>query len=253
MWSVSPWVSMHRFDVVDRPPDARQLGVQVTPLPRQAGVDEKYPLRGNHQIKCDDIVADAVKRRTQLHGNHLSRFLSRYHCALGAPSSRGPVRRRGRRSRVFHRTESVDHPGMAVRSRAEVTLHWPQGPSARYLLGRPVLGRRRPSTTRMMPTTATISPMESHIRLPVMKLPGIRFIPCPANTPPMITAIKPMVMRAMRHQTRASGAPVAPLADPVLWVHARRPAWAARSGPAKRRAHRPVPARPARRRRSILP
>jgi hypothetical protein len=40
--------------------------------------------------------------------------------------------------------------------------------------------------------------MESHIRLPVMKLPGIRFIPCPANTPPMITAIKPMVMRAMR-------------------------------------------------------
>jgi hypothetical protein len=46
--------------------------------------------------------------------------------------------------------------------------------------------------------TATISPMESHIRLPVMKLPGIRFNPCPANTPPMITAIKPMVMRAMR-------------------------------------------------------
>jgi hypothetical protein len=50
----------------------------------------------------------------------------------------------------------------------------------------------------MMPTTATISPMERHIRLPVMKLPGIRFNPYPANTPPMTTAITPMVTRAMR-------------------------------------------------------
>ena len=49
-----------------------------------------------------------------------------------------------------------------------------------------------------MPTAATISPMANHIRLPVMKLPGIRFNPCPANTPPMITAITPMVMKAMR-------------------------------------------------------
>ncbi len=71
-------------------------------------------------------------------------------------------------------------------------------PAEPHLLGRPVFGRLRPSATRMIPMPATISPTVSHIRLPVMKLPGIRFIPCPANTPPMITAIKPMAMRAMR-------------------------------------------------------
>ena len=71
-------------------------------------------------------------------------------------------------------------------------------PAEPHFLGRSVLGCRRPSTMRMIPTTATISPMKSHIRLPVMKLPGIRFIPCPAKTPPIITAITPMVIRAMR-------------------------------------------------------
>ena len=50
----------------------------------------------------------------------------------------------------------------------------------------------------MMPATARTSPMESHILLPVMKLPGIRFMPCPANTPPMIRAITPTRIRAMR-------------------------------------------------------
>lgn len=58
--------------------------------------------------------------------------------------------------------------------------------------------RRRPSTIRMMPTIARMSPIESHIRLPVMKLPGIRFRPCPAQTPPRIRAITPTVIRAMR-------------------------------------------------------
>ena len=67
-----------------------------------------------------------------------------------------------------------------------------------HLFVRPCPGRRRPSTIRMIPATARTSPMESHILLPVMKLPGIRFMPCPANTPPMIRAITPTRIRAMR-------------------------------------------------------
>ncbi len=45
---------------------------------------------------------------------------------------------------------------------------------------------------------AMMSPMANHMRLPVMKLPGIRFMPCPANTPPRIRAITPTVIRAIR-------------------------------------------------------
>lgn len=67
-----------------------------------------------------------------------------------------------------------------------------------YLFARPCLDRRRPNTMSMMPTTAITDPMESHMRLPVMKLPGIRFMPCPANTPPRIRTITPTVIRAMR-------------------------------------------------------
>lgn len=40
--------------------------------------------------------------------------------------------------------------------------------------------------------------MESHILLPVMKLPGIRFMPCPVQTPPRIRAITPTVIKVSR-------------------------------------------------------
>ena len=40
--------------------------------------------------------------------------------------------------------------------------------------------------------------MESHIVLPVMKLPGIRFRPCPVQIPPITRAIAPTVIKVMR-------------------------------------------------------
>jgi len=49
-----------------------------------------------------------------------------------------------------------------------------------------------------MPMMASTSPMESHILLPVMKLPGIRFMPCPVQTPPRIRAITPTVIKVSR-------------------------------------------------------
>ena len=90
----------------------------------------------------------------------------------------------------------VPVPGPAIGRASERHLGSRQLES--HLLVRPCPGRRRPSTIRMMPTMAMMSPMESHMRLPVMKLPGIRFMPCPANTPPRIRAITPRVIRAMR-------------------------------------------------------
>ena len=95
-------------------------------------------------------------------------------------------------------TDPIGCPGRRPSCRRASERHLGSRQLESHLLVRPCPGRRRPSTIRMMPTMAMMSPMESHMRLPVMKLPGIRFMPCPANTPPKIKAITPTVIRAMR-------------------------------------------------------
>ena len=67
-----------------------------------------------------------------------------------------------------------------------------------HSLGRLPLGRRNPSTASTMPTTATMIPSTSHFVSPLMKLPGIRFRPCPIQTAPTATAISPTVMSVVR-------------------------------------------------------
>lgn len=45
---------------------------------------------------------------------------------------------------------------------------------------------------------ATMSPITNHLVSPVMKLPGIRFSPCPTQIAPTTRATAPTVIRALR-------------------------------------------------------
>lgn len=55
-------------DVGQRSADLRELALQVAPVPRHPGVDESDALRQVDQVGGDDVVAQAVQVRCELHG-----------------------------------------------------------------------------------------------------------------------------------------------------------------------------------------
>ena len=55
-------------DVVDRASHPLQFALQIAPVSRQSRVDHGDPFGGVDEVGGDDVVADAVQMRCELHG-----------------------------------------------------------------------------------------------------------------------------------------------------------------------------------------
>nr|WP_245241786.1 hypothetical protein [Streptomyces sp. NEAU-H3] len=56
------------LDVVGGPADLAQLALEVVPVPGEPGVHERDALGGVDEVRGDDVVAEAVEVRGELHG-----------------------------------------------------------------------------------------------------------------------------------------------------------------------------------------
>ena len=55
------------LDVVERAAHRRQLGAEIAPVTGQTGIDHGDPFGVDDEVRGDDVVADAVKVRSESH------------------------------------------------------------------------------------------------------------------------------------------------------------------------------------------